>query len=64
MAPSVRLLEAGVAIPRDPSVPGVCGADPLSKAVRTEIAAITDGLTDPTSISPSNRLGVPGDWGY
>jgi hypothetical protein len=64
MAPSVRLLEAAVAIPRAPSVPGVCGADPLSTAVRTEIAAITDGLTDPTNAGPSNRLGVLRDWGY
>jgi hypothetical protein len=58
------LLESVVAIPRGPSVPGVCSADPLSKAVRTEMAATTDGLTDPMNIGPSNGLGVLGDWGY
>jgi len=64
MAPSGRLLEAVVAIPHSLAVPGVCGADSRSVAIRADFAATTDGLTDPMSIGPSYRLGVLGDWGY
>jgi hypothetical protein len=64
MAQPNTLLEVVVASRRAPSVPGVCGVDPVSVAVRTDVAAIAGGLTDPTNTGPSNGLGVPGGRGY